>query len=322
MNRLKRFRIDSVTAPLALSLSLPLSLGLLLAITLAPAASAESRSAWQRAFECERSFESVGAWARSHETLDLYNGILYFGIGGGMALLGQPGRRWTSVNSLDDAVRDDLRFDSGGARKKAVLASDLLVGASALIPMVTIGAHQVRTRDCVESWDMMTDFIEAFGLTVAITQSMKLAVGRARPFALECDGSPPSDAKCNSQERFLSFFSGHASLAATGAGITCAFAYKRNAWGTSAMAKAVPCGLGIGTALAASTLRIASDRHWVTDVALGLLVGGAVGYFDTWGPFELLKFEKRDARGGPALRGLVMPAQIDGRPGARLVMSF
>ena len=284
---------------------------------------ADASEPWRNPLRCDRSFESGTDWLQSDASLDLYNGIAYLGIAGPLSLAGEAFQRWSAVNELDGNTRSALRLDTVGARRDADLASDAMLGISlAALPAFSILAHQSRTGDCIESYDMLTDFVESLGLTLLITESVKLASGRARPFTRACGPGPPRDASCSGDDPFRSFISGHASLAATGAGLTCAFSIKREAWGSSRAARAMPCGLGIATALAAGTLRIASDRHWLTDVAIGLLVGGSIGYFDTWGPFDWMKFERRDAQGRTAMRGVLMPSRIEGGYGARLVMVF
>ena len=116
--------------------------------------------------------------------------------------------------------------------------------------------------------------------------------------------------------------SGHATLAAAGAGISCRFALERQAFGPTPTARIAPCALGIAAALTAGTLRIASDRHWGSDVLVGFGVGALIGYFDTWGPFEWLKLEKRDAGGKLEASGRVLPFAREGRLGAQWTMVY
>ena len=68
--------------------------------------------------------------------------------------------------------------------------------------------------------------------------------------------------------------------------------------------------------------RIAADRHWGTDVFMGLIVGGAIGYFDTWGPFDILKFESDSDRGTRNVRGIVRPYAGGGQIGARMALTL
>lgn len=257
--------------------------------------------------------------------LDLYNGLFFAAVGAGVSFGGEPAQQWSNVNNFDDEARGALRGSTAGSRRRADLASDLtLVASLGLMPTLSIGVQYARTGDCAESWDMATDLAESFGLALALTESIKLASGRERPFAKFCGPSAPSDASCRGGDRFRSFVSGHAAFAATGAGLTCAWSVRRRAWGDGLAARAAPCGLGMGLALATAGLRVNADRHWMTDVIAGFAIGSAVGWFDTWGPFDLLRFgeDDRGGSGRPAFFGFVVPGVVEGAPGVRGAFVF
>jgi len=275
---------------------------------------------WPR---CQRDFESGSALLRSEASFDLYHGLAWLGGAGGVTLLGDPDRRWSSRNAFDEAIRAGLRLGGRSQREAANLSSDVLLGvATAVLPSASIGRHFLATGDCVETWDMFTDAVESYGLTLFVTQSIKRAFGRERPYVRSCDNAPPRDANCGGQDRNRSFFSGHSSLAAAGAGLTCAYAIERRAWGSSASARAVPCVLGATTALATGALRITSDRHWGSDVLVGFGVGALIGYFDTWGPLDLLRFGTREAPGQGGFRGMILPMAAGDSLGARVAIVF
>jgi len=274
-------------------------------------------------FSCDRDFDGFSELARSEASFDLYHGLAFFGGAGGISLGGSPTRRWSGKNDFDTGIRDGIRLGSTSARRDASLASDLgVVFSAALLPMASIGMKFSRDHDCVETWDMFTDAVESLGLTIFITEAVKLASGRERPYTEECDAFPPRDANCGSEDRHRSFFSGHASLAAAGAGLSCSYSIQREAWGSSRTAKAAPCALGVVAALTTGALRLAADRHWASDVFVGFAVGAVVGYFDTWGPLDLLKFTTRNSKGHLSSRGIILPHVREGRFGAQLVMVF
>jgi membrane-associated phospholipid phosphatase len=274
-------------------------------------------------FSCERDYRDFSELARSEASDDLYHGLAFIGGAAGISLGGSPTRRWSGTNGFDTGIRDGLRLGSTSARQDASLASDVgLIFSAALLPMASIGVKFSRDHDCVETWDMFTDAVESFGLTLFITEAVKLAAGRERPYTEECDGFPPRDASCGSEDRHRSFFSGHASLAAAGAGLSCSYAIQREAWGSSRTAKVAPCALGVVAAFATGALRVAADRHWASDVFVGFAVGAVVGTFDTWGPLDLLKFTTRNSKGHVSSRGIILPHAREGRFGAQLVMVF
>ncbi len=302
-----------------------LLLAVLAAVTDATPARAEPDEDRSSFFSCRRQYASVGEAARSKGSIDFYHGLAYFGGAGGIRLWGSPSRRFTGRNEFDKELRGELSFSSTDARKDADLASDLTLAFTAgLLPAATIGASWLRTGDCVEAWEMFGQTVESFGLTVFLTEAVKLAAGRDRPYTERCGGPgrPPSDASCGSGDRHRSFWSGHASLAAAGAGVSCSFAIRRDAWGHSGAARATPCLLGGALALTTGVLRISADRHWGTDVLTGFAVGGVVGYFDMAGPLDLLRFETRDSAGRVSARGVVLPGVVEGRPGLQLIGFF
>ncbi len=292
---------------------------------LAPgAAGAEGRGPASRSFfRCDTKHASSREFARSDASIDVYNGIGWLAGGGTLALATHPSRQWTRENGFDSGIQSGLRLDSAEARRDADSASDFFVSlAVGVIPTAAIGTEFVRTHDCVETWDMFGDFFESLSLTLFVTEAIKVVSGRERPFGDRCGSSPARDSNCSGDDRNLSFVSGHASLAAAGAGISCRFALERQAFGPSPTARIAPCALGIAAALTAGTLRIASDRHWGSDVLVGFGVGALIGYFDAWGPFEWLKLEKRNADGKLEASGRVLPFAREGRLGAQWTMVY
>lgn len=274
-------------------------------------------------FSCRADADAEPPSLRSEANIDLFNGLLYFGGVAALDFGATPRRRWSQRNGFDTGIRDGLRLDSTASRKDADLASDITLAlGAAVLPAATIGVYFHRTRDCQGAWDMATDTFESLGLTLFVTESLKLAAGRERPFARSCEDSPASDARCSRRGRLKSFVSGHTSLAAAGAGVSCAQSWRDNAWGDDTISRAAPCAIGFAAAASTAILRIAADRHWGSDVLLGFAVGATVGWFDTWGPFDLLRFSTRGADGEVSSRGIVLPSRVDGALGARLLMTF
>ncbi|MEE8165480.1 MAG: phosphatase PAP2 family protein [Myxococcota bacterium] len=272
---------------------------------------------------CRRDFQGFDEMMKSESSINLYHGLAYLGGTAGIRFGADANRRWSRRNGFDTGIRGGLRLNSTSDREDVDLISDLTLAFSvAVLPTLTIGAKFARTHDCVESWDMFADAVESIGLTLFATELVKLVAGRDRPYTQGCGPSAPRDADCGTEDSHRGFFSGHASLAAAGAGLTCSFAVKRDAWGTSSTARAAPCALGVAAALTTGLLRISADRHWGSDVLVGFGIGALVGYFDIWGPLDLLKFTTRNSKGQVSSKGLVVPHAQDGRFGARLVMQF
>ncbi len=274
-------------------------------------------------FRCDTRHASFRELARSEASLDVYHGLGWLAGGAALSFGTDPSRRWTDENGFDSGIQSGLRLDSVGARRDADTASDVFMALGVgVLPMAAIGAEFARTHDCVETWDMFGDAFESFSLALFVSEAIKVASGRERPFGDRCAGDPPRDASCRDDDRNLSFPSGHATLAAAGAGVSCRFALQREAFGPGPAARIVPCALGVASALAAGTLRISSDRHWATDVLVGFGAGALIGAFDPWGPLDWLRVEKRDASGRLEASGFVLPLAREGRLGAQWTMVY
>jgi len=172
-------------------------------------------------------------------------------------------------------------------------------------PLVGVGKRWIE-GDCDEAFDLAAQAAEAMALTSFITESVKVIAGRRRP----------------NREGRDSFFSGHASSAAAGAGLVCGQSIQRKTWGEGMFQRAVPCAFGIGVAIATGVLRVSADKHWASDVLAGWAVGSLVGYFDVPGPFDLLRFHLRGRDGVAGAEGVALPYLAAGELGVRLSLRF
>jgi membrane-associated phospholipid phosphatase len=105
-------------------------------------------------------------------------------------------------------------------------------------------------------------------LTAMLTSISKRLVARRRP-GVHLDNP---HAEIGSTEANLSFFSGHSSTAASAASSLATLAYLRGHGYRHAVLAA-----GVAYALTVGMLRIAAQRHWLTDVLMGWAVGAALG---------------------------------------------
>jgi membrane-associated phospholipid phosphatase len=174
-----------------------------------------------------------------------------------------PRCRVCGTNGFDTWARSELRWSR---TQPARTASDVLLAG---VPLAAAGALAAAGWQAGGSRTALEDLAvaaEAVSVALLVTQAAKLAVGRLRPHAWADPGA------VEGRDAFLSFWSGH--TAATFAGATAAGTVARlrgyRAW---------PWILGVGLAGAAATgwLRIASDRHWATDVLAGAAAGALAG---------------------------------------------
>lgn len=145
------------------------------------------------------------------------------------------------VQKLDDQTKNLMVWDED-RQHVADTASDALIGVAWIAPtLMILNTDENRGEKAI-------GFIGAHGVNRLITHQFKVGVGRLRP-----DGS---DNK--------SFYSGHTSTAFTSAGVVCVIEKDQ-------------CGLALGLAATTGYLRIAADKHWLSDVVVGAAAGFLTG---------------------------------------------
>jgi membrane-associated phospholipid phosphatase len=202
--------------------------------------------------------------------------VTLVGVAGALAprFLTDPNRPWTcrwcdrdaagddTLNGLDAWARRDWRWAD---RAEAHKWSNVTLALSFVAPTSVSAASEGV------SGNELLIVLEASAVNMALTQGTKYLFRRTRPWAH--DGDPPPGQHMGSRDSVLSFVSGHASLAFAMAVSTGSLASlkgddnKEWVWAT-----------GLTFAAATSYLRVAADRHYLTDVLAGAAVGAAVGW--------------------------------------------
>lgn len=189
------------------------------------------------------------------------------------------------ANFLDDAGRSAFRFSSAGRRRDADAWSNVFLVGAIAIP-VALDTLLVWSRDGnARSAARISNInAQAMGLTAILTGTTKALIGRERPYVTECRRNPGSDPGCRDldhEEGAKSFYSGHAVYAFTGAGLACLHHTQLRLYGD--YRDRVACGSAIGFASVVALLRVGADKHYVTDVSTGALIGLMAGYvFPRW----------------------------------------
>lgn len=145
-----------------------------------------------------------------------------------------------SQASFDTDMRDHLKWDNVGIARAV---SDVGQITMMVAPFVVAGMNKCNRKENLLASGL------AMGFNKLITGGIKYVTGRERP-----DGSNK-----------LSFPSGHTSSAFTSAALVCG------------MADRYTCVTGLLIASSVGYLRIAGDRHWASDVAVGMALGVANG---------------------------------------------
>jgi membrane-associated phospholipid phosphatase len=182
--------------------------------------------------------------------------------------------RWCEPPALDARARDLLVLGYG---KQAARVSDLTVG---LVLPAGIVAHQLlAARDAGGSardgWVDVLLVTEAVAISTNLNQLVKFAVARQRPFVRYGNFAEPG--RTPDPDDDLSFYSGHTStafaLATAAATVSHLRGYRSTPW---------VLGGGLGVATVVGYLRIAADKHYLTDVLTGAAAGAAIGWAVPW----------------------------------------
>jgi membrane-associated phospholipid phosphatase len=177
--------------------------------------------------------------------------------------------RWCSVDPVDASVRETLVWrDTTFADTLSNLTGIVLLPLSAIGLDALAATHDGALHGVPEDALLIA---QAAVVAADVNQLTKLIAGRERPFvhalAPEQKSLTPHPSDNN-----LSFFSGHSSEA-------FALATASGTVGTMRGYRWAPLAWFVGEAMAATTayLRIAADKHWLTDVVAGAVVGAGIG---------------------------------------------
>ncbi len=206
----------------------------------------------------------------------------------GMSLYLERGTRGLPDNDLhagvllDDVTRDALVARSPEGRASAANASDLLWPALEALPVVDsvltplLGDHgnvDVAAQQVLLAWEVKA-------VTFLATRTTHRIVGRDRPLLAGCREDPDWDPSCKkppTSNLHASFLSGHSSASFASAGLYCSNHIAMRMYGSKAV-DYTACGVSLGAATTVAWLRIRADKHWMSDIAAGTLLGLATGF--------------------------------------------
>lgn len=212
--------------------------------------------------------------------------------GGGLALyvaselalkpvLAPPACRWCdrdasgadALNPVDAAARAAVMWpvDRQGQADSLANADVYLLMPAA---MFGVDGYMAASSGSIGRWGKDALIIGEATVAVALlNQTVKFIAGRERPFVhVLPDADKPLTP--NPLDNNVSFYSGHTTTAFALLFATLSVAELRGysqRW--------LLWAVGLPLALAAPYLRMAGDRHYLTDVLTGAVVGGALGWF-------------------------------------------
>jgi membrane-associated phospholipid phosphatase len=184
----------------------------------------------------------------------------------GLALLKDqlvaPACRWCEPPQLDRWARDQLRWTDGAPAAKASDALQLAIPIGAAVTLGIWAADAGGGREVAEDLTVMA---EAVAGSVLLTQGVKYAAARLRPYAWAGGGT-------GSPDELMSFWSGHTAFAFSSAAAATQVARLRGRPGWKWLAVVT-----FAAATATAYFRVAADEHWLTDVLVGAAAGTAIG---------------------------------------------
>jgi membrane-associated phospholipid phosphatase len=182
--------------------------------------------------------------------------------------LAPAGCRVCDTTALDAGARDRLVWDD---LVPARHASDAL--AFALFPAGLVAHQLLAARAAGDVEAGLVDVLvvaEVAAVAMTLNQATKYAVGRQRPFVRY--GNWPEAERAADADDDLSFFSGHTTftfaVAAAAGTVSDLRGYRSAPW---------VWAVGLGLAATTGYLRIAGDKHYLSDVLVGAAVGAAAG---------------------------------------------
>lgn len=172
-----------------------------------------------------------------------------------------------TLNGFDRSVRDAFIIDGTGART-ANTASHIAEVTTWVVPSALL----LTARCCSDSHDrreVVRRLLWTMTLNTTATSALKLAVARERPFR-----HFGNDAAHQSEDRFSSFPSGHAS-----SGFALVLAAANECRRRNCDREKAIWLFGLPLASVSAVTRIAADQHYATDVLAGAGIGAAIGWF-------------------------------------------
>lgn len=181
--------------------------------------------------------------------------------------------RWDSYGPFDDWVRDRVNGGSEGLVKAVGKTSDILYPTLGLLPLVLEDAFMLPLARRSPDVALQTFLIDAQSLafTSVFYFGGQAIVGRSRPGLSRCIEEDGLD-NCRIGTGIKSFFSGHAAIAFTGAGLICTHQAYLGVYNNDTVGRAM-CGLTMTAASATAVFRLIANRHWASDVLTGVGLG-------------------------------------------------
>ena len=179
--------------------------------------------------------------------------------------------RWTGGVLVDEKVRAVVRAKTKTRRRVAARVSDALFFTMMLWP--SLGESVIVLR----SFGLFVVDLQAFTAQAVAMFGLQRFVARARPYSIPVEDEEGEHAPGH-PERWRSFFSGHTAASFTGASLIAHHHGTLAVSGIPALDLALP-PVAFAIAATVGLLRMVADRHWLSDVLVGAVLGVICGWF-------------------------------------------
>ncbi len=185
---------------------------------------------------------------------------------------------WQGPILFDAAVRDALVARSLAGRRTADVISDV----TWYVPMFLPWAESLGLPLLTDRWNYDVAFqltalnAQAVSVVALLTRAGHKLIARSRPDVEPCLKDPNYNDQCFGGS-FAGFPSGHVSAALVGAGLSCAHHGYLPLLGGGTADTAV-CVTATALGVVNGIARMSVDRHYLSDVVVGAVLGWGVGY--------------------------------------------
>ncbi len=202
---------------------------------------------------------------------------------GATAAQAQPRPRWIRAFAMDTDASRALRAEDPTVRRAADTTSWIIVGSLMASPIAVASDAALRRGTSITTVGEATLALAIpYASTALLGFAAKYAFARERPFAtregLSQRCALGTERGCE-WDRNGSFPSLHSALGFAAAGALCVQTLR---FAPSSSLDAVGCGLATMGATVGATLRMVADRHYVTDVLAGSLLGLSASVALSW----------------------------------------
>lgn len=154
---------------------------------------------------------------------------------------------------------------------RAAQISDATLAATVAAPLAYLVAGTIDDAD----GDRLMLYGEALAINLALFQGAKRLVQRPRPYLYSTLPGVADYAAREGDDAYQSFYSAHAATAFCAA---TAGAYLAGTTSVSRGVRNLAWGSGFAAAASVANLRVRAGKHFYSDVAIGAIVGIAIGY--------------------------------------------